>query len=327
MHGGVGCSDAEKIFLTKGFEPVSFPYHHDFSVRAKVNRLIFLVKIFLRVEKGATVVFIHPVYAGMVKLLVRLLLIRKNVKIVCFIVDIDGIKDGNSMLLGKEISFFRKIKYFILLNEKMGLWLRSKVPGIVFSKIDFHSFLAEPVLLAREKSFNIVFAGNLAKSHFLDQLHLLRNNRYSLHFNLYGPGQGENMTKQANVTYYGVEKPYDLPGKLQGSFGLLWDGDSIDGPAGSLGDYMQYISHHKLSLYILSNLPLIVPATAASAILVEKYNIGFAVNSLYEIEEKIKNLSQAEYRQMQINMQPLAEKISKGEFLAEAMDEIMREEF
>ena len=38
---------------------------------------------------------------------------------------------------------------------------------------------------------------------------------------------------------------------------------------------------------------------------------------------KIKNISEREYREMQANMQPLAEKISKGQFLSNAVDEIL----
>ena len=51
----------------------------------------------------------------------------------------------------------------------------------------------------------------------------------------------------------------------KGSFGLIWEGDSIEKPSGSLGRYIQYISHHKLSLYILAKLPIIVAASAATA--------------------------------------------------------------
>ena len=147
----------------------------------------------------------------------------------------------------------------------------------------------------------------------------------SLHFYLYGPGCTELMRAQKNATWLGIEKPYDLPAKLQGSFGLLWDGDSIDEPGGSLGDYMQYISHHKLSLYILSGLPLIVPAIAGSAGLVEKYKIGIAVKSLYEIENKIKDMTDDEYQQMKKNMQPLAAKISTGSCIKEALQKLMSE--
>jgi hypothetical protein len=171
-----------------------------------------------------------------------------------------------------------------------------------------------------------VFAGNLAKSSFLEQLYLLKEKRQGLHFNLYGPGCTDAMKSQRNVTYKGTVNPYDLPAKIEGCFGLVWDGDCIDKPGGSLGDYMLYISHHKLSLYILSGLPLIVPETAASARIVKKYFIGITINSLHEIEDRINDVSAGQYQQMRKNMKPLAEKISKGNCLGNALKELMKEE-
>jgi hypothetical protein len=325
MHGGVTCVDAEKVLLVKGFEPVLFPHHYNFSLKAKIGRLVFLLKMLFTLKRGSVVVFISPVYAKMSKLLLNLLRRKKNIEIICFIADINGIKDGDEKVLENEISFFQQFRYFIVHNEKMKEWVYKNVSvNSVVATVEFFDFLTKPLTLQRDPSFDIVFAGNLEKSLFLDKLHLLGSNNSSLHFHLYGPGQTKAMLAQKNVTWHGVEKPYELPAKLRGSFGLLWDGDSIDKPGGSLGHYMKYISHHKLSLYILSKLPIIVPATAASAPLIEKYKIGFAVNSLYEIESKINALSVAGYQQMQINMHPLAEKISKGECLGNAIDEIMK---
>jgi hypothetical protein len=322
LHGGVGCVDAEKILLSKGFEAIAFPYYYNFSLKAKISRFFFLLKMLRAIKKDSVVVFLFPVYAKMHNLLLSLLR-SKNLQCICFIVDIDGIKDGDEKLLQEEINIFKKYRYFIVHNEKMKKWMFENVSaGCITASIEFFDFLAKPFTGERQSSFDIVFAGNLEKSSFLQKLHLLNANGSALHFHLYG--QAKSLSEQKNVTWHGVEKPYELPGKLKGSFGLVWDGDRIEKPASSLGYYMQYISHHKVSLYILSKLPVIVAATAASAPLIEKYNIGFIINNLYEIEDKIKALSAAEYRQMQLNMQPLAEKIGKGECLSNAIDEIMK---
>jgi len=138
-----------------------------------------------------------------------------------------------------------------------------------------------------------------------------------------GPGITQKMIKQRCVFFKGIFSPYDLPSQIEGSFGLVWDGDSIDGPGGSLGHYMQYISHHKLSLYILSGLPLIVPSFAGSASLIEKYKIGFTISTLHELSEKIEGLAYDQYQEMIRNMKPLAEKISRGQCLVDALDELM----
>jgi hypothetical protein len=323
QHGGAGFVDAEKILMSLGFQPVLFPCHHIFSIRAKLTRLLFLFKMFFAIKKNSVVFFLFPVYARMNLLLLKWLS-TKNVKIVCYIADIDGIKDGDEELLRKEISFFKRFKYFIVHNERMKDWLCKNIPGDRHAvMISFFDFLAKPFQGQRRLSSNVVFAGNLGKSPFLEKLYLLNKTEPSLHFDLYGPGQSNAMVSQANVTWHGVEEPYTLPLNLQGSFGLIWEGDSIEKPSGSLGHYIEYISHHKLSLYILARLPIIVTSSAASASLIGKYKIGFTIDNLYEIEEKIKAVSEAGYREMQVNMEPLSNSISKGDFLKNAINELM----
>jgi hypothetical protein len=323
LHGGVGLADAEKILMSLGFQAISFPCHHSFSLRAKLARSLFLFKMLFAIKKDSVVIFLFPVYARMNLLLLKWLG-NKNVKIVCYIGDIDGIKDGDEKLLRKEISFFKRFKYFVVHNKRMKDWLHTNVPGDRHAvMIRFFDFLAKPVLVQRYLSSNIVFAGYLAKSLFLEKLHVLEKTEPSVHFHLYGPGQSNAMISQDNVTSYGAEEPHTLPVKLKGSFGLIWEGDSIDKPSGSLGRYIEFISHHKLSLYILAGLPIIVAGSAASASLVKEYKIGFTIQSLYEIDEKIKAVSETDYREMQANMEPLANKISKGDFLKSALDELM----
>ena len=322
-HGGMGLVDAEKVLMSEGYVPILLPHHQNFSLVAKVNRFLYLFRIIFRIPKGSAIVFLFPMYAKMTQLLVRLFMHRRSIKLVCFITDIDGIKDDDAKKLEKDISFFRKLKYFIVHNERMKKWLEKRVTESVSSQIVFFDFLAKPVEVIREKSTDIAFAGNLEKSPFLEDLELLKAKQPLLHFQLYGPNQTDKMLRQTNTTWHGVEDPYRMPSKIQGSFGLLWDGTSIDGPGGSYGEYMQYITHHKLSLYILSSLPVIVPATTAGEELINKYKIGIVVNSLHEIEGKIKATSQEEYIQMQKNMQPLAQKISTGGCLQNSLQEIM----
>ena len=82
---------------------------------------------------------------------------------------------------------------------------------------------------------------------------------------------------------------------------------------------MQYISHHKLSLYVLAGLPLIVFDQAGAAETVRSLNIGITVKSLNEIGEKLARLSDADYIQMQENMKPIARRIAEGENLKAAI--------
>ncbi|MGZ8523302.1 MAG: hypothetical protein ACXWV1_02680 [Chitinophagaceae bacterium] len=324
-HGGIGYADAETILEKEGFLPVAFPCHVQFSIKAKLVRLFFLMKTFFSIRGKAIVVFIFPAYAGMTKLLLWLLRLKPGIRIICFIGDIDGIKDGDKEKLDSEIKLLNHYRYFIVHNAAMQQWVQQHIPGAKTAAINFFDFLARPFEGSRSISGTVVFAGNLGKSLFLEKLGELEQSSPAIRFVLYGPGCTGLMRSQKNADWLGVEEPHQLPLKLDGSFGLLWDGDSINEPGGSLGDYMRYISHHKASLYILGGLPLIVPATAGTAPLVESYKIGFTIKSLYEIEDKIRKITSEEYQQMKKNMQPLAEKISKGGCIKEALQKLMPE--
>ena len=320
LHGGVGYVDAERILIKEGFQKIEFPRHDSFTPVAKLDRLRYLLNQSISIKKDSIFIFLFPVYSKAARILIQRLM-KKGVRCICYLADINGIKDGDPKGLEEEISFLKQFQYFIIHNAGMRAWLDSVIPGNVAEEINFFDFLAKPEQTHRVLSNEIVFAGNLAKSPFLDKLHLLKDT--PLLFNVYGPGGTAALEEQKNVNWQGTFPPYQLPSKLKGSFGLLWDDACIDKPCGHYGAYMPYISHHKLSLYILGRLPIIVPAIAGSAPLIEKYGIGFAINSLYEIPPKIKSLTEAKYLQMQENMNALAIEISQGQRLKGALDRLL----
>ena len=95
-HGGIGLVDAEKVLVSAGYKPILLPHQTGFSFWAKVSRLFFLVKVVFSTPNGAVIVFLFPMYAKMTRLLVHFLKKRKDVTLVCFITDIDGIKDDDT---------------------------------------------------------------------------------------------------------------------------------------------------------------------------------------------------------------------------------------
>lgn len=322
FHGSIGNADIERILLQHDFAPIRFPFHESFSLRAKIARTAFLIKLFLTLPRGAMVLFQHPVYAGMNKLLLKLLRYRKSITVVCFITDISGLKFGNEALLKSEIKQFQHYRYFIIHNQAMQAWLTTWVPDHCAVEIRFFDFLTKPGTQERTNSRSIAFAGNLAKSGFLEKMDAVGRHCPSLTFNVYGPNITPAMQACPNVNYKGVVEPYALPQVLEGAFGLIWDGEGVEQPEGSMGHYMQYITHHKTSLYIMSHMPIIVYEKAGAAALVAQYNIGITIGSLFEIEEKLQALSDAAYQQMCINTRDLARQIAKGDCLSQALKEI-----
>jgi hypothetical protein len=322
-HGGIGPVDIEKILLRNNAIPVRFPYHFDFSIKAKIFRLAYLLKTLVYIKAGSIVIFQHPVDARMNKMLLQLLRLRKRITIVCLVADIDGIKDGDQKLLQREKDSLSNYEYFILHNFNMHQWLKSFHPKANAAYLQFFDFLTNYKEYSRAKSTTVVFAGNLAKSLFLEKLEEWLKANTSIYLNLYGPFVSAAMLKSSNVKFRGLHQPYSLPDLIEGSFGLIWDGDDVKGPVGSLGNYMHYITHHKFSLYILCNLPVILYENAGSAEIVKKFKIGFTVKSLLEIEEKIHSLKDSEYNEMVINTRQLAKEITSGNSLQKALAEIL----
>jgi hypothetical protein len=324
-HGGIGPADIETILLRTGAIPIRFPFHFDFSLKAKTGRFYHLVKTFLALKSHSIVIFQHPLYARINRLLLHLIRLRKSITVICLVADIDGLKDGNRNLLQKEKRFFKKYEYFILHNPNMEKWLRSFHPTAYCSLLTCFDFLTQESTITKTKSNTIVFAGNLQKSTFLNQLDVWLARNSSLRINLYGPHVMDEMLKDHRAQYKGLHPPYALPDLLEGSFGLIWDGEGVDRTAGSLGDYMQYITHHKLSLYIVSHLPVILYENAGSAELVKRLGIGFTVNNLFEVEDKINKLSEEDYNRMVQNTYDLATKITSGNCLKEALEELLEQ--
>ncbi len=247
FHGSIGNADIERVLLEHRSLPIRFPYHESFSPWAKIARMAFLLKLLLTLPRGAIVFFQHPVYAGMNKLLLKLLRYRKSITVVCFITDISGLKFGNDALLKTEIKQFRQYRYFIIHNKAMEAWLTTWVPGHRSAMIRFFDFLTIPGTHLRTNTRSIAFAGNLEKSGFLEKMDQVAQHCPSVSFNLYGPHVTAAMQACSNVKYKGVVEPYALPQVLEGAFGLIWDGEGVERPEGSMGHYMQYITHHKTS--------------------------------------------------------------------------------
>lgn len=318
-HGGIGLIDMEKILYANGFEPVFFPAHYDFSFLGKIRRLAFFLKTVLRLSGGKFIcVFKVPVQAKLVYYLLHFCSRKSNVTFVCYVADLDGLRGGDERLFKKEIQFLKRFKNFIVHTPEMQQLLMDNGVNGLFSPLYLFDFLAAPNLIKREKSCQVAFAGNLFKSTFLENVDQIAAST-QLHFHIYGPNQSVEMENQKSATYHGCFEPYDLPAIMKGAFGLVWDGDGVEKPIGLFGDYMQFIAHHKASLYLMAGMPVIVYDKAGTSKIIVEANAGFAVSSLAEIEERINALTDAEYQVMAENAQSLAKRLSSGTFLLKAL--------
>ncbi|RSJ90414.1 glycosyltransferase [Streptococcus cristatus] len=170
---------------------------------------------------------------------------------------------------------------------------------------------------APQKEQAIIVAGNLipTKSGYL----------YNLPdqpaYNLYGVGYDESRALE-NTTYYGSFMPDDLPAALEGSFGLVWDGDSSETCQGSYGNYLRFNNSHKASLYLAAGFPVVVWEESALAHFVIDKQCGLAVSSLSDLKENLDILSEEQYKEMLENAKQIGSRLRQGQYLRVALSKL-----
>lgn len=166
-------------------------------------------------------------------------------------------------------------------------------------------------------SRSVVIAGCLApdKVGYLDGVSQIGG----VNWNLYGVQFDPSRLNGDNIKFIGCFPPEELPEKLEGSFGLVWDGPSIDTCTGDLGNYLRINNPHKLSLYLASEMPVIIWDQAAEADFVRKHGVGICVTSLREISERLNVLKQEDYELMRRKASEVSAKMRSGGFLKAAV--------
>lgn len=330
--------DVADILIGLGWEACPV---HPIKVRVNVSYLerirmaLVFQKDWKRVEKtiqsGDELLIQYPLdmYPKVSMLALRQIqkLKQKNVRIGMLIHDLDSLRNRNpeerAWYQGAEEKFLSQADYIIAHNKKMTAYLKScKMTQPIYS-LGLFDYLVDSQMSAAEKKNSaegIVIAGNLApeKAGYVYQL-----GSVDARFQLYGPNvQEEKLGK--NMDYKGSFPPDKLPEILEGKFGLVWDGDSLNGCGGEFGEYVKYNNPHKASLYLACGLPVIVWKEAAVADFVEKYQAGITVNSLEEISGEMANMTEEKYQVLKGKVSEIAEKLRTGEMLKETMEKVGR---
>jgi len=242
-------------------------------------------------------------------------------KMVFLVHDVDALRNFGGQ--NDELEILKRAQILICHNEAM--ICRLKELGVMEPKfIDLGMFdYLVPAKQARKAFAKAVnFAGNLGKSQFLLPW-LELNRQYDI--NLYGIGLDENKQLPGHTFYKGSFIPEELPAQMSGGFGLVWDGDSIATGHGPMGEYTRYNSPHKFSLYVAAGMPVLVWKQAAVAKIVEKYQIGYCIDSLEDIEKLLVNTTQDQYDGFVNHLADLQSKVLKGYFLETATRKALQE--
>jgi len=297
------------------------------------------LRLFFMTKKGDLVLYQHPSYGYRLACYWCQRLRSKGVKMIALIHDLESLRKGieggityneKRAAISDEI-LLKKFDHIICHNAHMNTYLETRGfdPDKLISIEIFDYLVPSEIIKLDETEIvkskkSIVIAGNLSinKSAYIYDLTGAHNS--DLVINLYGINYfGERAN--SNIHYHGSFPPDELPEKLEGDFGLVWDGNSVKTCAGNTGEYLRYNNPHKTSLYLAANIPVIVWDQAAVADFVVNNKVGITVESLEGIEEKIRMLSDTEYTEMVKNARMIGEKIRSGHYTQEALKKILFE--
>ena len=322
--------DVEYFLKKRGYQRLTVQLH-DLSKKAWYDKLIrhgtYLrdwLNIYRTVEDRSLLLIQFPLKlnAPFKEKFLQALREKKGVKTVFLIHDLETLRGLEGQGSANELPQLDALSDAIIChNDAMKAYLIEQ--GIAADKLfvlelfDYHTAPLQGERTATRGS--VIVAGNLhpQKSVYVYSLGEITD----IDFDLYGVGFDPTHVRE-NIRYCGAFPPAELPAAMEGAFGLVWDGTSVDTCAGNTGNYLRYNNPHKLSLYLSAGIPVIVWDQSAVASLVEKFGVGLCVSSLRELPEKLGTIPAAQYRRMVHNAAWLSEKVTAGAFLNRVMDEI-----
>ena len=309
---GKAKNDAYDIALKMGFLP---------SYNPSGYRVIRIIQQFLSLRKYDANSLIFFQYPAVSEQLMRTFekRVSKKAYSIALIHDLASVQGFNDWNRNTELHYLNLFNHLIVHNEKMKEYVLELGYTGKVTCLELFDYLYDTRRSVTKNGFSntIAFAGNLSKAGFLNQL----ENISGVNFLLYGNAVENDFTKR-NVTYCGSLPSDEIQYLLQGDYGLVWDGDSIETCSGAHGKYLLFNNPHKMSLYIAAGKPVITWKKAAIANFIKKNNIGIVVDSLKELTEIDLRKNFEEYRK---NIDELRLKVANGYYLSRAIKEAIKE--
>lgn len=248
----------------------------------------------------------------------------RGAKVIVVIHDLGSMR-RKKLSPAKEISRLSNADCIIAHNENMKAWLLEHNVCAKVVALGLFDFLspAKPSLPHKTERLRVAYAGTLLprNSGFLFQLKPYIKG-YEMH--LYGAPDPE-MDYDESLVFHGFTLPGDFIANVQADFGLIWEGESLDGCTGDFGSYLRYNTPHKVSFYLRAGIPVIVWKEAAVAPIIQKAGVGIAVKSLKELPERLAQISSDEMQAMRNRALAISEQLNSGHFFKTALAEAEKE--
>ncbi|MCC3174487.1 putative galactofuranose transferase [Streptococcus gordonii] len=331
--GSKARNDVEAILISEGYEGLELKVENWYKMnffKAQQHKYRATKSVFDQLGAGDELVIQFPIihHTFFISQLIKQAQ-KRGAKFYLLIHDVETLRHA----AGSEVKFRHKVRnYFqekkalmsvdgiIVHNDIMKKVLVSQgVPADKMVSLEIFDYLIPNFeeKTAPQKDQPIIVAGNLnpTKSGYLYNL------PEQPAYNLYGVGYDESRALK-NTSYFGSFMPDNLPTALEGSFGLVWDGDSSETCQGSYGNYLRFNNSHKASLYLASGFPVVVWKESALAHFILEKSCGIAVASLHDLEAALENLTEKEYADLSENARRIGKDLREGYYLRSALKKL-----
>ena len=331
--GSKARNDVEAILISEGYEGLELKVENWYKMnffKAQQHKYRAIKSVFDQLGSGDELLIQFPIihHTFFISQLIKQAQ-NRGVKFYLVIHDIETLRHvGNSAVTirHKVRNYFQEkaaltsVDGIIVHNDTMKNALTIQgIPSYKMVSLEIFDYLIpnfeEKNVPQKEEA--IIIAGNLipTKSGYLYNL------PEQPAYNLYGMGYDESRALK-NTTYFGSFMPDDLPNALQGSFGLVWDGDSSETCKGSFGNYLRINNSHKASLYLASGFPLVVWKESALAHFVLDKQCGIAIDSLHDLQKALDDLTDQDYMELSANARQVGVAIRSGDYLKSAISKL-----
>ena len=270
----------------------------------------------LKSVKNSIVLIQYPFLNGRMWPIVQA--IRENNQIIVLVHDVESLRyDVDEK---REMDLFNMANVLIVHTEEMEEFLYKRGCKTHVVHLHFFDYLTSytPSKKVDSQQLDILFAGNLNKSSFLQKLSLLGVEE-SMRFLIYGSNR-KHIAFGKSVIYKGIFHNEHIE-TVEGNWGLVWDGEDIDYCSGIYGDYIRINAPFKFSLYLALGIPVIVWSQSAMAQYVETMHLGICVNAIGDIRAKISMLSQSQIKEITDGVDIYSQRVRKGQMLTCALQQ------
>lgn len=281
----------------------------------------------IRLPYNSIAFYIDRVHPNLSRNLVYSILKSKKIKLFSILEDIDPLRDKKMSEADRRLGLesLNLNKGIISQNQKMTQFLRKQGVQTDIVELNALDFLVSNYKKKKSKKSShkiIAYGGNLSSEQagFLDHLPISKLNN-KIEYYVYGMGEMSEKLS-SNATYCGGFSAEESINKLEGDWGLVWNNDGSELNESGQNSYYEYVCPHKLSMYAICGMPVIVGKKSAMASFVINNKCGIVINNLEEISKRIDAVSQHEYFEYQKNISKIASRMASGYYTQNAINKI-----